>query len=150
MKMAEQMLFTELVTGHCGEECTGMVKEKLKKRKWILIPCFITIALIISLCVVVSVLHEKQNNHHHMDCVLRPTFKKDDHHKACPHVDQYPLSNDVFVRICRNDTQQIDIRRLHNHEPDGEGITLSLMQWQYLKKSVDHIDESILQSQKNM
>jgi hypothetical protein len=149
MKMAEQMLFTELLTGHCGEECKGMVTEKLKKRKWILIPGFIMIALIISLCAVVSVLHEKQNNHN-VDCVLRPTFKKYDHHKVCPHVDRYPLSNDIFVRICVNDTQQIDIRRFHNDGPDEEGITLSLMQWQYLKKSVDHIDESILQSQKNM
>lgn len=144
--MAEQMLFTELLTGNCGDECKGMLTEKLK-RKWVVIPVFITIAIIISLCVVVSVLHEKQNNHH-MDCVLRPTFKKDSP-KACPHVDQYPLSNDVFVRICLNDTQQIDIRRFHTHRQE-EGITLSMMQWQYLKKSVDHIDESILKSQKHM
>ena len=67
--MADQMLFTELLTGNCGNKCKGMLK-----RKWVVIPVFITIAIIISLCVVVSVLHKKQN--HHMDCVLRPTFKE--------------------------------------------------------------------------
>lgn len=145
--MAEQMVFAELLTENCGNECQRMLKEKLT-RKRIVIPAFTTIVIIIVSCVLVGVFYEKQSIRH-VDCVLK-TMVKTYNPTACLYVDQYPLSNDVFARICVNETQQIDIRRFYNHGPSEDGITLSLTQWQYLKKSVNHIDQSILQSQKNM
>lgn len=146
--MAEQMLIGELLTGDCGDECKGPLKEKLKKKLWIVIPAFLVTSLIISLCISVSVLHEKQSNQS-VDCVLKPTFKKDIL-TACPHVDQYPLTNEIYVRICVNDNIQVDIRRYYNRIPGKEGITLSQMQWQYLKQSAPHMDKSILKSQKHI
>lgn len=45
---------------------------------------------------------------------------------------------------------QIDIRRFYDGNPSNEGITLSQMQWHYLKSSVDHMDESILKSRTHL
>lgn len=122
-KMAEQMVMMELLTNNCGNECKGMLNDELKKRIKIIIPGIFAVALIISLCVVVSV-------------------------KTCSFVDQYPLSNEIYVRICVNETVQIDIRRFHNGKPGDEGITLTRTQWQYLKASVNHMDVSILKHRK--
>lgn len=121
--MAEQMVMMELLTNNCGNECKGMLNDELKKRIKIIIPGIFAVALIISLCVVVSV-------------------------KTCSFVDQYPLSNEIYVRICVNETVQIDIRRFHNGKPGDEGITLTRTQWQYLKASVNHMDVSILKHRK--
>lgn len=49
-----------------------------------------------------------------------------------------------------NETIQIDIRRFYDGNPSNEGITLSQMQWHYLKSSVDHMDESILKSRTHL
>lgn len=81
--------------------------------------------------------------------MLKPNVNSDSP-ITCLHVDKYPLSNEIYARICVNNTVQIDIRRFHNGLPSNEGISLSQMQWQYLKKSADHIDESILNSQKHV
>lgn len=43
----------------------------------------------------------------------------------CPYVDKFPLSEDIFVRICVNEKQSnltIDIRRLNGYEAAFEGI----------------------------
>lgn len=143
--MAEQMVMMELLKNDCGKDCQGMLREKLKTKMKIVIPSFFAVALIISLCIVVSVLHEKKKTTQ-IDCVLRPTLEKGVF-KACSYVDRYPLSNEVYAMICVNDTIQIDIRRFYTGKPGNEGITLSKTQWQYLKTSVDHMDESILKAQ---
>lgn len=70
--------------------------------------------------------------------------------KPCSFVDQYPLSNEIYARICVNETAQIDIRRYLSGKPGNEGIILTKIQWQYLKASRDHIDESILKVQKSI
>jgi hypothetical protein len=142
------MVMMELLTSDCGTDCKGMLKEKLKKKIGIIIPSFLVITLIISLCVVVSVLHQKQKPNL-VDCVLRPTFERDVI-KTCSYLDQYPLSNEVYANICVNDTVQIDIRRFDFGKPSGEGITLSKAQWQYLKTSINHMDESILKAQSHI
>lgn len=144
--MAEQMVMMELLTNNCGNECKGMLNDELKKRIKIIIPGIFAVALIISLCVVVSVLHQKKKDDTLIDCVLRPTLKTD--LKTCSFVEQYPLSNEIYVRICVNETVQIDIRRFHNGKPGDEGITLTRTQWQYLKASVNHMDVSILKHRK--
>lgn len=54
----------------------------------------------------------------------------------CPYVDKFPLSEDIFVRICVNEKQSnltIDIRRLNGYEAAFEGIQWNLNQWLYLK-----------------
>lgn len=124
--MAEQMVVMELLKSDSAKD---MLKEKLKKNIRIVIPSFMAIGLIISLCTVVS---EK------------------DMHKTCSYMDRYPLSNDVYAMICDNETMQIDIRRFHSGKPSDEGITLTKKQWQYLKTSVDHMDESILKAQNQL
>jgi hypothetical protein len=146
--MAEQMVMMELLTSDCGNDCKGMLKEKLKKKIGIVLTSSFAIVLIISLCIAVSVLHEKKKPSQ-VDCVLRPTLEKVVI-KTCSYVDQYPLSNEVYAMICVNDTIQIDIRRFHSGKPGNEGITLSKIQWQYLKASVDHMDGSILKAQNHI
>ena len=146
--MAEQMVMMELLTSDCGNDCKGMLNEKLKKKIWVAVPSFFAVVLIISLCIAVSVLHEKKIPTM-VDCVLHPTLEKGVI-KPCSYVDRYPLSNEVYAMICINDTIQIDIRRFHAGKPGNEGITLSKTQWQYLKTSVDHMDESILKSQNHV
>lgn len=139
----------ELVTNECGQDCKGMLREKLKKRIEIVLPIFFfAVALIFSLCIVVSVLHEKKMSTL-VDCVLRSTLGSVVI-KKCSFADQYSLSNEVYAMICVNDTIQIDIRRFHSGKPGDEGITLSKTQWQYLKASADHIDASISKAQKNI
>lgn len=72
-KMAEQMVMLDLLTNNCGKDCKSVIREQVRKRKEIIIPGFFAVALIISLCIVVGVLHEKKKTSTHMDCVLRPT-----------------------------------------------------------------------------
>jgi hypothetical protein len=74
-------------------------------------------------------------------------WKNDENNTSpmCPYVDQFPLTNDVYVSICSlNQNSLIDFRRFKDGLPTIEGIQLSRMQWQYLKTSVGHIDSSIL------
>lgn len=142
--MSEQMVITELLERSCDDQCKEMLKEKLKQKIGFLLPAFMGISPLISLCIVVSVLHERQNPYS-LRCSLHPIFKKDDV-KTCLYIDKYPLSNEVFARICVNETVQIDMRRFYKEKPTDEGITLNQMQWQYLKRSIDHVDKSILQS----
>lgn len=146
--MAEQMVMMELLKNDCGKDCKGMLGENLKKKMEIVILSFFAVALIISLCIVVSVLHEKKTPTR-IDCVLRPTLEKGVF-KACSYVDQYPLSKEVYAMICVNETIQIDIRRFYSGKPVNEGTIFSKTQWQYLKASVDHMDESILKAQNNL
>lgn len=93
--MAEQMVMMELVTNERGKDCKGMLREKLKKRTEIVLPIFIADALIFSLCIVVSVLHEKKMSSL-VDCVLRLTLESVVN-KKCSFADQYPLSNEVYA-----------------------------------------------------
>lgn len=60
------------------------------------------------------------------------------------------LKRDLCQNICVNETAQIDIRRYLSGKPGNEGIILTKIQWQYLKASIDHIDESILKVQKSI
>lgn len=63
------------------------------------------------------------------------------------YVNKFPLSEDIFVRICvKENNVAIDIRRYRGHEATEEGIQLNLNQWLYLKSSVRHIDSSITKS----
>lgn len=146
--MADQMAIEGLLECEHSNNCKEMLQKVFKKNIAIVVPALMGISLIISLCTVVSVLHEKQNSNL-LDCILKPTFQKDIY-KTCPYVDQYPLSNEVYARICVNGTIQIDIRRFYNGNPSNEGIILSQMQWHYLKSSVDHVDESILKSRTHL
>lgn len=64
-------------------------------------------------------------------------------------VDKFPLSEDIFVRICVKEKQSnltIDIRRFNGYEATFEGIQLNLNQWLYLKTSIKHIDPSVRMS----
>jgi len=146
--MAEQMVMLDLLTNNCGKDCKAVIREQVRKRIAIIIPGFFAVALIISLCIVVGVLHEKKKTFTHMDCVLRPTLETAI--KPCSFVDQYPLSNEIYARICVDETAQIDTRRYFSGKPGNEGIILTKIQWQYLKASIDHIDESILKVQKSI
>lgn len=100
--MSEQMVITELLERSCNDQCKETLKEKLKKKIGILVPVFMGISLIISLCIVESILHERQNPYS-LRCSLHPIFKKDDV-KTCLYIDKYPLSNEVYVRKCVNET----------------------------------------------
>lgn len=65
----------------------------------------------------------------------------------CPYVNKFPLSEDIFVRICvKENNVSIDIRRYRGHEATEERIQLNLNQWLCLKSSVRHIDSSITKS----
>lgn len=67
--------------------------------------------------------------------------------KLCPYVNKFPLSEDIFVRICvKENNVSIDSRRYRGHEATEEGIQLNLNQWLYLKPSVRNIDSSITKS----
>lgn len=136
------------IEGLLEYEYSNKSKEMIKKALAIGVPTLMGISLIISLSIVVSLLHEKQNSHP-LDCILKPTFQNDIY-KTCPYVDQYPLTNEVYARICVNETIQIEIRRFYDGNPSNEGITYSQMQWHYLKSSVDHMDESILKSRTHL
>lgn len=142
------MVMMELLTSDCGNDCKGMLKEKLKKKIGIVMSSSFAVVLIISLCIAVSVLHEKKKPSQ-VDCVLHPTLEKAVI-KTCSYVDQYPLSNEIYAMICVNETIQIDIRKFQSGKPGNEGITLSKTQWQYLKASVGHVDESILRAQNHI
>lgn len=66
--MAEQMVITS--TSDIGNDCRGMLKNKLQKILESQYLVIFWIALIISLCLaVIRVLHEK-NKTTHVDCVL--------------------------------------------------------------------------------
>lgn len=97
--MAGQMLIGQLLIEECGNGCKGFFKEKLQKKIWIFVPGLLAITLIASLCIVVSVLHEKQKKHN-MDCMLRPNLNSDSP-ITCLHVDKYPLSNEIYARMCQ-------------------------------------------------
>lgn len=146
--MADQIAIEGLLEYEYSNNYKEMLKKAFKKNIAIGVPALMGISLIISLCTVVGILHEKQNSYP-LDCILKPTFQKDIY-KTCPYVDQYPLTNEVYARICVNDTIQIDIRRFYDGNPSNEGIILSQMQWHYLKSSVDHVDESILKSRTHL
>jgi hypothetical protein len=124
------------------------VKREVEEKIGIAMPSFFAVVLIISLCIAVSVLHEKKKPSQ-VDYVLHPTLEKAVI-KACSYVDQYPLSNEIYAMTCVNETIQIDIRRFQSGKPGNEGITLSKTQWQYLKASVGHMDESILKAQNHI
>jgi hypothetical protein len=141
--MADPTLITSFL--NCDEECKKTIREDLKRKIWVLIPSLLLLILLIPLCITVTMLQEKRQTDV-LDCVLRTTWEK---LETCYYTDQYPLSNEVYLRICVNETVRIDIRRFNDGNPTTDGIDLSLMQWQYLKKSVDHVDNSILQSKKH-
>lgn len=83
------MVMNELVTNERGQDCMGMLREKLKKRIEIVLPIFFADALIFSLCIVVSDLHEKKMSTL-VDCVLRSTLGSV-FIKKCSFADQSPL-----------------------------------------------------------
>jgi hypothetical protein len=61
----------------------------------------------------------------------------------CSYVNRYPLG--VYVRICRRkENATLDIRRFRQEDGTTNGIQISKSQWQYLKRSMDHIDFSLL------
>lgn len=44
----------------------------------------------------------------------------------CQYVNKFPLSEDIFVRICvKENNEAIDIRRYRGHEATEEGIQLN-------------------------
>lgn len=47
-----------------------------------------------------------------MECMLRLNVNSDSP-ITCLYVDKYPQSNEIYARICVNNTVQIDIRRFH-------------------------------------
>uniref|UniRef100_A0A8W8JKM2 Uncharacterized protein n=1 Tax=Magallana gigas TaxID=29159 RepID=A0A8W8JKM2_MAGGI len=124
------------IEGLLEYEYSNKSKEMIKKALAIGVPTLMGISLIISLSIVVSLVHEKQNSHP-LDCILKPTFQNDIY-KTCPYVDQYPLTNEVYVRICVNETIQIDIRRFYDGNPkkmkEGYDIVDSWGSEEYLLK----------------
>ena len=66
----------------------------------------------------------------------------------CLYVDKYPLTYEVYLRVCQSHTTTtIDIRHFSEGKWTLNGIQISKMQWQYLKKSINHIDSSLLQTE---
>lgn len=66
---------------------------------------------------------------------------------VCSYVDKFPLSEDIFVRVCNKENNvSIDIRRYKDHDETEEGIQLNRNQWLYLKSTIRHIDSSIMKS----
>lgn len=62
--MAEQMVMMELLTNECGQDCKGMLREKLKKRIEIVLPIFSAVALFF-LCASFSAFYTRRK------CLLR-------------------------------------------------------------------------------
>lgn len=58
----------------CCKDCQGMLRERLKKKNGDCNTHFFAVALIISLCIGVGVLHEKKKTTQ-IDYVLRPTLE---------------------------------------------------------------------------
>lgn len=63
----------------------------------------------------------------------------------CSHVDKFPLSEEVYVKICiKEENIYVDIRRYSGQNATFEGIELNQIQWLHLKQSVDRINSSII------
>lgn len=89
--MTEPMDIIEMLKTNCGEDCRRGMKDKMKKKRHPY-ACFFAIALVIVLCAVVSVLHEKN-----IDSDFRPFLENVI--KTCSYVDQYPHSDEVCTLI---------------------------------------------------
>lgn len=92
--MTEPMDIIEMLITDSGEDCRRGMKDKMKKKRHPY-ACFFAIALVIVLCAVVSVLHEKN-----IDSDFRPFLENV---IKCSYVNQYPLSDEVCTLICVND-----------------------------------------------
>lgn len=139
---------TSLIEMGCNDENkTSFKKEKLK---FLLIYVFSTVVIIL-LCLNTILLEEKGDGKHMQmsDCIHwkceNITFPLSS--PKCAYIDKYPLSDEVYVRICRSEGNiTLDIRRFDDEKDSGSGIQLNRMQWQYLKRSINHIDSSLLES----
>lgn len=128
--------------------CEGECKEKKGKQRAILMHLILTLFLI--LLGVNTYLIEENKNENVMTASDFIQWKEKN--LTSPpistyhYVDKYPLGDEVYVRICHSKGNvTLDFRRFK--QEDGtmdDGIQISKMQWQYLKRSVDHKDFSML------
>jgi hypothetical protein len=98
-----------------------------------------------NLCTVLT-LGQENGGQGFVNCILRSTFTAGIP-KVCPSIEKYPLTDEVYARVCINESVTIDILRLQNGQPSMMGIHLAQLQWQYLNKSIEHVDEAIIKSQ---
>lgn len=59
---------------------------------------------------------------------------------SCVNTDSFPLTEDIFVNTC---IKLSAVSVIVNDVRAGKNISLNLLQWQYLKASVSHVDRSI-------
>jgi hypothetical protein len=65
----------------------------------------------------------------------------------CSHVNEFLLSEDVYVKICVEERNiHVQIGRYNEQNATIEGIQLNQIQWINLKKSVAHIDSLIIKN----
>lgn len=137
---------TNLVETVCDEDCKKSFKKE--KLKFLLVYIFSTVVLVL-VCINTVLLEDKgsavntpMSSYIQWKC---ENFTYNQPPLRCDYIDKYPLTEEVYVRICQVDGNiTIDIRQVEDERETKKGIRLNKMQWQYLKTSIDHIDSSIL------
>lgn len=142
--MESVSIVSNLLEANWDDDC----KKSLKKHKLNFIFLFvISTIVIILLCVNTVLLEEKRNTRELLtsDCIQWKCVNSTYIPPKCSYVDKYPLSDEVYLRICQSDGDVlIDIRLFKDEEGTSDGIQITKMQWQYLKNSIAHIDSSIM------
>lgn len=146
MKMETVRVVSNLLEANCDDE----FKKTFQKQKLKFVSLYIiSTVVIILLCVNTILLEENQNveQKRMSDCIQWKCWNSTASPPTCPFVDRYPLSDEIYVRICQLEGNvTLDIRLFRDEEWTADGIQLNKMQWQYLKNSVDHIDSSLLKT----
>lgn len=142
--MESVSIVSNLLEANCDDNC----KKSFKKGKLKFISLFvISTSQKIHICVNTVQLEEKRNiaELKMSDCVHWKCANSTYIPPKCSYVDKYPLSDEVYVRICQsNGNITIDIRLFQDEEGTSNRIKISKMQWQYLKNSVAYIDSLLL------
>lgn len=145
-KMDSVAVVTNLVETVYDEDCKKSFKKE--KLKFLLVYIFSTVVLVL-VCINTVLLEDKgsavntpMSSYIQWKC---ENFTYNQPPLRFDYIDKYPLTEEVYVRICQVDGNiTIDIRQVEDERETKKGIRLNKMQWQYLKTSIDHIDSSIL------
>jgi hypothetical protein len=146
MKMETVSVVSNLLEANCDDEFKKTFQKQ--KLKFVLLYIISTVVIIL-LCVNTILLKETQSEEHLTmnDCIQWKCWNSTASPPRCAYVDRYPLGEEIYVRICQlGGNITLDIRLFKDGKWTDDGIQLNKMQWQYLKKSVDHIDSSLLKT----
>lgn len=146
-KMESVNTVSNLLEVGCGDEC----KKTFKKQKIKFILFYVISTAVMSLLCVNTILLEEMEREDKLKVCGCNTLNGTNltfNAPKCLYVDKYPLTNEVYLRVCQSHTTTtIDIRHFSEGKWTLNGIQISKMQWQYLKKSINHIDSSLLQTE---